>query len=99
MSEPTDDSRFIALGLGREPTDRQYAAVAQLIEANATGPADAALLTDAILGPLTTAHQPDPVHNYAHYNAGCRVPACMAANTAYKRDMLAGRIAKYGAAS
>lgn len=99
MIENSEDSRLAALGPANEPNDEQCAAVARLIQTHAYDQADADLITDAILGPLTTTRDADPVHNYAHYMRGCRHPTCVAANTDYQRRRNSGRIAKYGAAS
>lgn len=90
-----DVDRLTALGRLPAPTDADTATVARLIQRHALDPADAELLHDALLGPLTTAAVADPVHSHAHYQTGCRHQACIAAHTRYQRDRRAGRIVKY----
>lgn len=95
MSDPRSDDRMAGLGCVEPPTDSQYLAAAQVIRDNAHNPDDAALLLDAILGPLSTPKQYAGEHGPAHYSRGCRHPECIAANSTYRRERMDGRIPKY----
>lgn len=96
MSSDQFDDGLIALGSIREITGDTAARAEQYVRKNATDQQDAELLLDILLGPLTTpAGAPDPEHNAAAYNRGCRCDICRDANTAYHRNRAAGRITKY----
>ncbi|WP_441251160.1 hypothetical protein [Kitasatospora sp. McL0602] len=97
MSDPYGDDRLALHSPVRDAPETDTATVAQLIQDNARDQADADLLHDIILGPLTSPKTRDEVHNASGYRAGCRCELCTAANTADQRDRINGRTRKHGA--